>query len=112
MAIWLPTITPTGPGQIERVGDERVLHYAATTFISDYMVVLSVLSSGMEMPPTLGIRTLDHSVWFHRRIDVDDWLLFSADPTTITAGRGFSPGTVHSSDGSLLASFAQEVIIP
>ena len=45
-------------------------------------------------------------------MDAGDWLLFDADPTTVSAGRGFSPGTVHARDGSLVASFAQEVIIP
>jgi len=89
---------------------DPVLHACAVAFISDYMVVSSAQTP--ESPPAPGSRalTVDHALWFHRRVDAADWLLFSADPLSVSHGRGLSRGAVHSRDGELVASFAQEVL--
>jgi len=85
-------------------------HSAALAFISDYLVVRAFRHVGVEQDETT-IRTLDQSVWFHHRADVDDWLLFSADPVSLSGGTGLTNGSVRTRDGLLVASFTQEVIV-
>lgn len=94
------------------LGEDPAVHGSALAFLSDYMVILSMLKAGQELAQPTGIRTVDHGLWFHRPVNAEDWLLFSCDPISMTDGRGFATGSIHSRDGDLVASFAQQVIIP
>ncbi len=95
-----------------RLGEDPVSHSAALAFMSDFMVVMSVLDVDASFARPAGILTLDHGLWFHRPVNAEDWLHFSCDPVSIASGRGFVRGSVHAQDGSLIASFVQEVNIP
>jgi acyl-CoA thioesterase-2 len=97
---------------VEPIEGDDARHRGVVAFLSDYLVILSVLAAGLELAEPTGTRTLDQTLWFHRPTDAGDWLLFSADPVSIAAGKGLSRGTVHSTDGALVASFAQEVNLP
>jgi acyl-CoA thioesterase-2 len=94
------------------LGEDPISHDAALAFMSDYLVIFSLLAAGAPIANPTTIRTVDHSVWFHRPVNADDWLLFSSDPVSIAGGRGLAQGSVHARNGTRLASFAQEVIIP
>jgi acyl-CoA thioesterase-2 len=87
-------------------------HAGVLTFISDYLVILSMLATGLTVTEPTGLRTLDHSVWFHRPVDAHEWLLYSSDPVSVSQGRGLTRGAIRAADGRLVASFNQEVIIP
>lgn len=55
--------------------------------------------------------SLDHSVWFHRPVDVNGWLLFELIPVATGRGRGLSLGTIRDPGGRLVATVAQEVLL-
>ena len=57
------------------------------------------------------IASLDHAIWFHRRGDPTNWLLFTVRPVANTSSRGLVLGTVHGPDGSHVASFTQELVV-
>ena len=50
-------------------------------------------------------------MWFHRRVRVDDWLLYSTDSPSASGARGFARGSIFARDGRLVASTAQEGLI-
>jgi acyl-CoA thioesterase len=108
----------TGPAHpywaraIDPLGEDPMSHAAALAFISDYLVILSVLAAGTPVANPTAVRTVDHSLWFHRPVNVDDWHLFRADPVSIANGKGLVHGSVHARSGVRVASFAQEVNIP
>lgn len=52
-----------------------------------------------------------HSVWFHRPSRTDDWLLLRQHSPLIAHGRCFGRGDVLTSDGILVASYAQEALL-
>ena len=52
--------------------------------------------------------SLDHSIWFFRDFDFNDWMLFSIDSPSSQNARGFSRGNIFTKDGILIASVAQE----
>ena len=54
------------------------------------------------------VASLDHSLWLHRPVRVDDWLLYAIDSPVAAGARGFSRGTIFTRDGQLVASVAQE----
>jgi acyl-CoA thioesterase-2 len=55
--------------------------------------------------------SLDHSMWFHRDISLNDWLLYSHDTPNASGGRGFTRGQIFDLKGNLVASTAQEGLI-
>jgi acyl-CoA thioesterase-2 len=89
-----------------RLPDDDVLHACALTFLSD-------MGSGliaMHDTPARSGSSLDHAVWFHRPVRMDDWVLMDLVPHTAAAGRGWYTGSIHSRDGTLGASLTQEVL--
>ena len=52
-----------------------------------------------------------HSLWFHRPFVSTDCLLVSQTSPVLTGARAFGEGEVHTQDGLLVASFAQESMI-
>ena len=55
--------------------------------------------------------SLDHSIWFHRPFKIDEWLLYQIKSPSASNSRVFSRGNIFNSDGSLVASVAQEGLI-
>lgn len=60
---------------------------------------------------SLQVASLDHSLWFHRPLRFDDWLLFSLECRAVAEGRALSRGSVFDRDGVLVASIAQEGVV-
>ena len=52
--------------------------------------------------------TLDHSIWFHRPLDLNDWHLFAKHSPTMNDGRGLIHGSIHSAAGTHVATTIQQ----
>src|SRR5690554_478550 len=61
--------------------------------------------------PRMQVASLDHAVWFHRPLRMDDWLLYAMDSPSASGARGFSRGLVYNRAGELVASVAQESLM-
>ena len=59
----------------------------------------------------LQVASLDHAMWFHRPVALDDWLLYAQDSPNASGGRGLTRGGIYTRDGVLVASVAQEGLI-
>ncbi|MFF4156659.1 acyl-CoA thioesterase [Streptomyces sp. NPDC001678] len=55
--------------------------------------------------------SLDHAMWFHRPLRVDEWLLYEQQSHTSTDGRGLVHARIYTRDGTLAATVAQEGLI-
>uniref|UniRef100_UPI00404B0EA8 acyl-CoA thioesterase n=1 Tax=Gelidibacter sp. TaxID=2018083 RepID=UPI00404B0EA8 len=80
------------------------------TYISDYNILVSALNphaSKAHWGNTL-TASLDHSMWYFRDFDFDDWILFSMESPNASNARGFAKGNMFTCDGKLIASVAQE----
>mgnify|MGYP000653296456 CR=1 FL=1 len=55
--------------------------------------------------------SLDHTVWFHRPVRMDQWHLFDFSCHRYIGARGVSVGHVFSTDGDHVATVTQEVLI-
>jgi acyl-CoA thioesterase-2 len=89
------------------VPDDRLLHACILTFLSD------VGSGFLKVPaddPPLGGPSLDHAVWFHRPVRMDEWVLVDLEPVVASGGRAYYTGAVYDRAGALLASISQEHI--
>ena len=59
----------------------------------------------------LQMASLDHSIWIHRPVPMDQWLLFHKRTSTAQASRGMVHADFFTADGTLIASVTQEGLI-
>jgi acyl-CoA thioesterase-2 len=97
---------------IRAIGDveSRLHHRAILAYASDYGLLAAALQPhGLTWRrDNIMVASLDHSLWFHRDADVNDWLLFTMESPTTGGARGFSRGAFYTRGGRLVASVAQE----
>ena len=55
--------------------------------------------------------SLDHTLWFHRPFRADEWWLYDQWSPSAHGGRGLAFGHVYTTDGTLVATAAQEGVI-
>jgi len=92
------------------IGDDAHMHQVILAYASD----MNLLSTAMRpygvhwQTPGFQSASLDHAMWFHRPLDVENWHLYTQDSPVAAAGRGFIRGAIYAEDGTLVASVAQE----
>ena len=98
---------------VEALPDDEALHRSLLAYVSDFHLLDTALKPhGISMiSPKLVIASVDHAMWFHRSVRVDDWLLYAIDSPSASGARGFTRGSVFARDGRLVASAAQEGLI-
>ena len=52
--------------------------------------------------------SLDHAMWFHAPVQIENWHQYSMDAPWTGQGRSFNRGSIYTEDGILVASVAQE----
>lgn len=89
------------------------VHRELLAYASDYSLLgTALLPHGRTFAsPGLQMASIDHALWLHGEIRLDDWLLYDMDSPWAGNGRGLCRGRVFSRDGELVASTAQEGLI-
>lgn len=92
---------------------EAMLHACLLAYCSDMGLMSTSLVPHMASTPRSQIigASLDHAMWFHRPLKVDDWFLYDRDSPSASASRGFNRGSFYDREGRLAASVAQESLI-
>jgi acyl-CoA thioesterase II len=92
--------------------DPRI-HLAVLAYASDMTLLdTSLVAHGKSVfDPDIQAASLDHAMWLHRPVKIDDWLLYAQDSPASMAARGFSRGSLFDRSGRLVASVAQEGLI-
>ncbi|GAA2227688.1 thioesterase family protein [Herbiconiux moechotypicola] len=116
-----PTGTPTGAPTVDHVWvrpfaplpADQIVHDLALVHVCDYSILEPVLRGQGRAwtDPGLTTASLDHSFWLHERVPFDDWVLYTQTVESYGHGRALVRGTMHSRDGRLLASVAQQGMI-
>ena len=107
--VWLKAVAP--------LPDDPALHRSLLAYVSDYNLLdTATIPHGYryhyeQMPRKLVIASIDHAVWFHRDLRVDDWLLYDVYSPNASGSRGFARASVFARDGRLVASTAQEGLV-
>ena len=93
--------------------DEEALHRCLLAYVSDFHLLDTALMphGALMRVENLKMASIDHAMWFHRSVRVDDWLLYSTDSPSAGGARGFTRGSVFARDGRLVASTSQEGLI-
>jgi acyl-CoA thioesterase-2 len=90
---------------------DQALHRCLLTYVSDYhLLATATMPHGVNFLE-LQVASIDHAIWFHRDLRVDDWLMYAIESPSASGARGFSRGAIYARDGALVASVAQEGLI-
>lgn len=86
------------------------LHQASLAYASDYhFLSTSLQPHGIAVTDkTLRIATIDHAMWFHRPVDLNDWLLYAMESPFSGGARGIVRGQIFNRSGELVATTMQE----
>jgi acyl-CoA thioesterase-2 len=96
------------------VGDDASLQAVLLTYASDYFVSDMAVRAH---PQTVGARSkmsssVDHAIWLHHPVRLEGWHLYTQECLAVVGERALVQGTIHDRAGTLVATVAQEVVLP
>jgi acyl-CoA thioesterase-2 len=93
--------------------EDPQVHKYVLAYASDF----NLLTTAMQphgttfVSPKLQLASLDHALWFHGDLRVNEWLLYTMDSPWAGNSRGLARGRIFTRDGRLVASVTQEGLI-
>jgi acyl-CoA thioesterase II len=93
--------------------DDPVLNCAALVYASDTTVLDSIITThGLSWGfDRIFAVTMNHSVWFHRPVRFDEWVLYSTSSPVAAESRGLGTGHFFDRAGELLATVTSDAIV-
>jgi acyl-CoA thioesterase II len=95
---------------VDKLPDNPKLHQNLLTYVSDYELLgTATLPHGLSFTRgSIIMASLDHALWFHGEVKMDEWLLYAMDSPNSSGARGLARGQIFTRDGRLVASTTQE----
>jgi len=94
----------------DRIGDDPIIQRTILAFISDKGLMSTAIRAhpvSFETHKIIGA-SLDHAMWFHAEIKLNQWIYYHIDSPRSARARGLNRGSFYNQDGVLIASTAQE----
>lgn len=90
--------------------DDPLIHQALLAYVSDHNLMgAALLPHGVTfIHRDMQVASLDHTLWFHRPIRMNDWLFYDMESPIASGARGFARGQLFNGQGELVASVCQE----
>ena len=112
--LWNPVwIRFAAPLPTDDSTDLDVLSRCLLAYASDMGLVSTSLLPHAESQARdqFQMASLDHALWIHRAIPMNEWLLFHKHTSTASGARGLVHAAFYESGGGLLASVTQEGLV-
>ncbi|AZI59453.1 acyl-CoA thioesterase II [Nakamurella antarctica] len=92
---------------------DSLLHVCLLAYLSDLTLLDAILVNHGIAPKDerLQMASLDHAMWFHRPVTVDQWLLYDINSPSASGSRGMGAGHFFDESGNLLATVMQEGLV-
>lgn len=91
------------------VAVDEVLHSCLLTYLSGTTMVEPALVMRRATPVSTFNALIDHALWFHRPVDLADWVLSDQVSTSGIAGRGLTTSTMYNRKGQMVCVATQEL---
>jgi acyl-CoA thioesterase-2 len=93
--------------------DDPQVHRYLLAYASDFNLITTAMQPhGVTAAQrNIQVASLDHALWFHGELRMNEWLLYAMDSPWTGGGRGLSRGHIFTRDGKLVASVTQEGLI-
>ncbi|MBT8138557.1 MAG: thioesterase family protein [Gammaproteobacteria bacterium] len=100
----------------ERLPDGALaLHREILAYVSDFGLLYAAMMPHAEagdarrkLLRNTNFASIDHTIWFHRPLRMDDWLLYDSKSISTSNGRASAQGGFYNTRGELLATIFQE----
>jgi len=95
------------------IPDDPIMHTAAMVYSSDTTVLDSVITThGLSWGfDRIFAASANHSIWFHRPVNFNDWVLYSTSSPVAADSRGLGTGHFFDGSGQPLATVVQEGVL-
>lgn len=95
------------------LADDLALHQELLAYASDHLLLHTAVRPHAKncYSGEMKFASLDHSIWFHRPLRIDEWLLYEMESTVAHGSRAYCRGRVFNQQQELVASIAQEGVI-
>jgi acyl-CoA thioesterase-2 len=112
----------TGPRPAERhtwfrvsdpLPDDQTINRCLLAYISDYQLLETAsLPHGLSWRRgEVTMASIDHAMWFHRPVPMNDWFLYVTRSPSASGSRGLAIGSIYDREGCLVATAAQEGLL-
>jgi acyl-CoA thioesterase II len=93
--------------------DDPMLHTATMIYSSDTTVLDSVITThGLSWGfDRIFAASTNHTMWFHRQVNFDDWVLYSTSSPVAADSRGLGTGHFFDLSGQVVATVVQEGVL-
>jgi acyl-CoA thioesterase II len=93
--------------------DDPMLHTATMIYSSDTTVLDSVITThGLSWGfDRIFAASANHTMWFHRQVNFDDWVLYSTSSPVAADSRGLGTGHFFDRSGQIIATVVQEGVL-
>lgn len=90
--------------------EDQNLHHSLLAYASDMGFVATAFIPHKVQAKRMQIQmaSLDHAIWFHLPVNLNEWILYYKSTPSSSGSRGFNQGTFYTIDGKLIASTMQE----
>lgn len=95
----------------QEIPKDPLIQACALTYLSDMSMVIAAVAPHRDVRENLQRASIDHAVWFHGPINVNQWLLFTQDTPAASGGHGLARGLFFNPEGVLVASAVQESLM-
>lgn len=97
---WRPT---------EPVPDDEVMHSCLLTYLSGTTMLETAITMRRATPLSTFSALIDHALWFHRPVDMSDWVLSDQFSPSAIGGRGLATSTMYNRAGHVVCIATQEL---
>ena len=95
-----------------KLGEDPLAHQSLLAYASDVKFLsTSNMPHGRSFMSGLMMASIDHSLWFHRPFNFEDWILIAMESTVSSRSRAFVRANIFTQDGTLIGSATQEGLI-
>ncbi|MGB9306864.1 MAG: acyl-CoA thioesterase II [Mycobacterium sp.] len=93
--------------------DDPMLHTATMIYSSDTTVLDSVITThGLSWGfDRIFAASTNHTMWFHRQVNFDEWVLYSTSSPVAADSRGLGTGHFFDLSGQVIATVVQEGVL-
>ena len=94
----------------DAIADDPIMHLTSLAYISDKALMSTGIRPHGEsfFAGNMMGASLDHAMWFHSDVRVNDWIYYHLDSPRSGRARTFNRGTFYTRKGELIASTTQE----
>ncbi len=105
--LWMKIRSPIAPGTAQ------VIQRALLAYVVDQVMLEPALrATGLSwLTPGLSLASLDHAMWFHADVDINEWLLFAGRADAVGGGRAKAGVDIFNPRGDLIATASQEGMV-